>query len=74
MKETSHGLPSEKLSEEHSEDLVLFGDVTTKELAAFLGVGSKSLLALESNRSVIRVPRIKEVNKVDIHPHQSLHY
>jgi hypothetical protein len=49
-KQSYHCRPLEKLSKEHSEDLVLFGDVTTKELVVLLGVGSKGLLALESGR------------------------
>lgn len=47
FKETYHCTALEKLSQEDSEDLVLFGDVTTKELVMCLGVCCKGLLALE---------------------------
>ena len=67
-----HRTRLENVPQKNSEDLVLFGDVTTKELVVRLCVDSKGFLAFKLSRGMIRVPAIKEINKVDVDTHKSL--
>jgi hypothetical protein len=78
LEETYHRTPSEndsleQLTKQNSEDLILFGEVSTKELLICLGVCSKGLLVLKSNRDGIGVPRIQDVDDVHVDTSQGLH-
>jgi hypothetical protein len=60
------------VTEQNTQYLVLFGDVSTKEFIGGLGVCGEDLLVLKANWSDIRVPKIQKVNDVDVNPSQCL--